>query len=93
MSNEELIMKKLDAIERNSLLAVKTTLTIDDASLITGLCRNYLYRLTFERKIPHYKRGKNIYFDRQELEGWMKENRVQTKQEAEAKALAYVAQS
>ncbi len=90
---QEEILKKLEAIERNSLLAAKNVLNFDEASIITGFSKGHLYRLTSERQIPYYKKGKYIYFDRSELEGWMKENRVQTKQEAEAAALAYVAQN
>ena len=83
---EEAIMKKLEAIERNSLLAAKNVFTVDEASFFTGLSKGTIHHLTYNRKIPCYKRGKYLYFDRAELEEWMKGNRVQTKQEAEAVA-------
>lgn len=74
-----------------SLLAAKNVLTLDDASLLTGLSRSYLYRLTCTHQIPYYKpNGKQIYFDRDELEAWMKQNRVAPVKEVEQQAVAYV---
>lgn len=66
---QEEILKKLEAIERNSLLAAKNVLNFDEASIITGLSKGHLYRLTSERQIPYYKKGKYIYFDRSEPGG------------------------
>lgn len=66
-------------------------LTLEDVSLLTGLSKSYLYRLTCTHQIPYYKpNGKQIYFDRAEIESWMKQNRVATQQEAEQAAIAYV---
>ena len=87
----ELILEKLEAIERNSLLAAKNVLTLEDVHLLTGLSKSHLYKLTSNRQIPHYKQngGRIIYFDRAEIEAWMKQNRVNTQQEAENFALDY----
>ena len=82
--------EKLNQILVYSLLSAKNVLTIDDVSLLTGLSKSHLYRLTCNHEIPHYKRAKMLYFDRKELEDWMKQNRVATQQEAEQAAIAYV---
>lgn len=75
MSEE--IKKQLDRIERYSLLAAKNILCFEDVVLLTGLSKSYLYKLTCKHQIPHYKpNGKQIYFDRSELETWMKQNRT-----------------
>ena len=88
---EEIILSKLEAIERNTLLASKNVLTIDDAAVLTGLSKSHLYKLTCSKQIPFYRpNGKLVYFDRQELEGWLKQNRVSTAAEAEQAALCYV---
>lgn len=85
------MQKTLDKILTYSLLAAKKVLTLEDVSLLTGLSKSYLYRLTCTHKIPYYKpNGKQIYFDRAEIESWMKQNRVATQQEAEQAAIAYV---
>lgn len=88
---EELIMKQLADIRNFSLLAAKNVLTMDDVVTLTGLSKAYLYKLTCNREIPYYKpNGKVIYFDRQEVEEWMKQNRVISVVEAEQQASKYL---
>lgn len=83
--------EKLNQILVYSLLAAKRVLTLQDAALLTGLSKSHLYRLTCTRQIPYYKpHGKQIYFDRGEIEAWMKQNRVATQQETEQAAITYV---
>ena len=70
----------------------KETLTVKEAAAYLGLKANYLYKLTSQRQIPHYKYGGRIVlFDRAALEAW-KSRRMQavpTVAEAEAYAEAY----
>lgn len=85
---EQQVMTRLDAIERYCLLAAKNVFNLDDVAAITGLSRSHIYKLTCSHQIPHYKpNGKQIYFDRAEIERWMKKNRVLTNDEAEQIAL------
>lgn len=86
----EEILAKLEAIERNTLLAAKNVLTIDDVVLLTGISKSSIYRLTSQNKIPHYKpNGGYIYFDRAEIEDWQKRNRVSTAEEINSDAATY----
>lgn len=90
---EQEILNKLEAIERYSLLAAKNVLCFDDVVLLTGLSKSHLYKLTCTHQIPHYKpNGKHVYFDRVEVEDWMRQNRVATQMEAEQQAIAYTLQ-
>lgn len=85
------ISKQLDRIERYSMLAAKNVLVLDDVVILTGLSKSHLYKLTCTHQIPHYKpNGKLIYFDRAEIELWMKQNRVATESEIEQKAVNYI---
>lgn len=89
MENE--ILEQLAEIRNFSLLAAKNVLGIDDVVLLTGLSKGYIYKLTCKKEIPYYKpNGKLIYFDRQEVEGWMKQNRVNSVVEAEQQASKYL---
>lgn len=91
MTIEQEIISKLAVIERNTLLAAKNVLDIDDVATLTGLSKSHLYKLTCTRQIPYYKpNGKLMYFDRAEVEAWMKRNRVKTQEEAKSDALNYV---
>ena len=59
---EDLILSKLEVIERNSLLAAKNVLTIDDVAVLTGMSKSHLYKLTCTRQIPFYRpNGKIVY--------------------------------
>lgn len=88
---DEFTKKQLDRIERNSLLAAKNVLLLEDVALLTGLSKSYLYKLTCTHQIPVYKpNGKYMYFDRVEIEEWMKQNRIATTQEIAQSANNYV---
>lgn len=90
--NENKILTVLQRIEKYSLLAAKNVFTLNDVSLITGLSKSSLYKMTCENRIPYYRpNGKNIYFDRAEVEQWLKQGRVATSAEIEEKAATYVA--
>ena len=88
---EEKILEQLSRIEKYSLLSAKNVLTLDDVAALTGLSKSHLYKLTCSHQIPYYKpNGKQIYFDRGEVEAWMKQNRVATQAEIEAQAATYL---
>jgi excisionase family DNA binding protein len=85
------ILEKLNVIERNSLLAAKNVLCLEDVAVLTGLSKSTIYKLTADKKIPHYKpNGKLVYFERTEIENWMLQNRVGTTDEAEQNAMSYL---
>lgn len=53
----------------------KPILQIQDVSILTGLTKSSIYRFTRLGTIPHYKKAKHLYFDREEILKWLKENR------------------
>lgn len=85
------IEQRLKNIE-SLLLAQKKVITFDEAATLTGLSKSYLYKLTHSGGVPCYKpNGKQIYFDRYELEEWLLRNRKSTTEELESKAATYLA--
>ncbi|VBB48195.1 Putative excisionase (fragment) [uncultured Paludibacter sp.] len=69
-------------MENQNLLSQKDVLTFDEACIYTGLSRSYMYKLTHQHKVPHSKPfGKMIYFDRNELNKWLLQNKVAQMQE------------
>lgn len=86
----ELLDARLAAIEdlllemkRNQLSTATTPsipqariLTINEAAEFVGLAKATLYKLTSAGQIPHSKRGKKLYFEREVLEAWLTENKV-----------------
>jgi excisionase family DNA binding protein len=89
---EEFILKKLEEIKQLTLLGAKKALTMTDAATLTGLGKSYLYKLCCAREIPHYKSqgGKLTYFDKDELEAWLLNHKVETAQEIDREATNYV---
>ena len=82
------------AILTNAVLSNKQTLNIDEAAAFTGLAVSYLYKLTSTQEIPHYKpRGKILYFDRSELETWLKKGKVKTITDIDREASVIVSAS
>jgi len=65
---------------------------MEDVSLLTGLSKSFIYKMTSTMQIPHYKpNGKHVYFDRKEVEDWMRQNRVATQGEVQGIAHTYMA--
>jgi excisionase family DNA binding protein len=64
--------------------------SVAEAAKITGLAVNTLYDKTYQRAIPHYKKGKRVYFRVSELVAWIAAGRVATSAEIEAKAVTHV---
>ena len=68
----------------------KTVLNIDEVSKLTGLSKSTLYKLTSNGGIPYYKKAKHCFFDRVEIESWLKSNRIKSMEEIEGEASTYV---
>ena len=90
MENLQMIDERLKNIE--SLLSLqKTVLNFDEVAAYTGLSKSYLYKLTCSGGIPCYKpQGKHIYFNKQEIDQWLLQNRKATTKELEDKAATFV---
>lgn len=58
---------------RNSMIQKKDVWSIDDLIAYTGYEKSYIYKLTSQRLIPHYKclGGKTLFFKREEILGWL----------------------
>lgn len=91
MNEFEKINQRLDRIEHIALISAKNVLDIQEAATLTGLSVGHLYRLTSGQQIPHFKKSRKLYFKKSELEDWMLDCKVLTKQEAERQATTYTA--
>ena len=87
------IDQRLDKIEQlltTQSLQNKTVLNIDEVAQFTGLSKLYLYKLTSKNEIPHSKpNGKNVFFNKSEIENWLLRNRQATNEELEEEAINY----
>lgn len=79
-----------DVLTANMSICTKEVLTSEETARYLGISLSYLYKLTCNRQIPHYKpMGKMCYFNRKEVEQWVLSNRVATDDELEDMAQSY----
>ncbi|KAA6330780.1 hypothetical protein EZS27_020550 [termite gut metagenome] len=82
-SNLENRVSKLE----ESLFIIKNILSFDEASDFLNLSKSYLCKLTSSGQIPHYKpQGKMLYFEKSELENWLRQNPIKTNQQIQQEA-------
>ena len=87
---EKTLEMRVEELER-MLFMTKNVLSFDEASAFLCLSKSYLYKLTSGNLIPHYKpQGKMLYFEKSELEAWLRQNPVKTKGQIEQEAQKYV---
>ncbi|MCA6442324.1 MAG: helix-turn-helix transcriptional regulator [Bacteroidota bacterium] len=69
----------------------KTILNFNDLAIYTGLSKSYLYKLSSVGKIPAYKPfGKCLFFEKEQIDLWLKQNPVFNADELETKASTIV---
>lgn len=89
MDNLEQINERLCNIE-TLLLSQKTVLNFVEMAAYTGLSKSYLYKLSSSGGVPCYKpNGKNIYFNKNEVDEWLLQNRRATNNELESVSATY----
>ncbi len=99
----EVIIQRLDKIERLIYeLKKPNTITTNNENYSTEilnmnqavdyltLTKSAIYKFTSGRGIPHFKRGKKIYFKKSELDEWLTKNRISTNEELEQEAMNYI---
>lgn len=91
---KEMIVKSINNSNDNNRVKIKEpnkqVLTADEAADYLGITRSYLYKMTMRKEIPYYKpNGKNLYFDLDELNSWIKKCRVSSQFEIEERARTY----
>ena len=90
------LFNKVENIERLLLqkaepdLGGDKVLTIREAAEILKLSVPTLYGLVSRSQIPVSKKGKRLYFSRDELMSWIKSGRKSTTAEMESEAAAFV---
>ena len=74
--------KRMQYIEANLeliktlLMGDKKILTLEETCNYTGYTKSYMYKLTSGQQIPHMKRGKKVFFDKDEIDAWIRYNKV-----------------
>lgn len=65
---------------------LKDLLTLSEAASYLNLAKPTIYGLVCQSKIPCMKKGKKLYFSRQELTDWLKQGKKKTISEMKEEA-------
>ena len=69
----------------------RTLLTTEEAANYMGIKKSYLHKLMMKKEIPFFKpNGKLCYFDRQDLDKWMRRIRIASNQEIDSQVQGYI---
>lgn len=91
----DLIISKLVKLEKE-VLEIKQTrsetygnniMDIEEVSKYLYRSKNSIYKLAEKAQIPYTKKSGKLYFDKADINNWLKLGRKQTKSEIEDKAL------
>lgn len=90
----EVIIQKIEKLHKQmqSLsLSSKEILTLDEATTYLQVSKSFLYKLTSKGEITHFKpSGKLIYFQRQDLNNWMLQNKNEDYDKVEAEVYEFL---
>ena len=78
IANQDLV-KEGDQNSLHSSQNQNNILNFYEAVEFLGISKSLLYKLTAKMLLPHYKpRGKMVYFDKKELEEWIRKGRIES---------------
>lgn len=66
----------------------KNVLNVAETAYLLDITKGWLYKLVEHGDIPHYKRGKRVFFEREEVEKWQKGVYVPTRKEMLQRAIS-----
>ena len=74
-------------ILENVITVNKEILTLEEASLLMGLTKSTLYKMTHRHELPYYRpNGKFIYFERADILKWLRSNAIKSEEQIEEMA-------
>ncbi len=76
-------IKDLQAAIEQVATGGSEVMNFEQCQKMTGFSKGLLYRMTSQREIPHYKKGKFVFFKRSEVENWLFECKIKTQEEIE----------
>ncbi len=67
----EAILQEIKNLNDKLELHNLKVLDVDKLSAYTGLSKDTIYKYTRNSQIPHSKRGKKLFFDREAIDAWL----------------------
>jgi len=80
--------QRIEALE-NVFLCQKDIFNFDEAATYLNMSKSTLYKLTSKKEIPHYKPNRFVFFERAELDKWIRSAAVKTEEQLNDQVNAY----
>tara|TARA_R110001606_G_scaffold236192_2_gene384178 strand:- start:13518 stop:13844 length:327 start_codon:yes stop_codon:yes gene_type:complete len=89
----EIINQRLDRIEflleninsnfegKNTKGSYPEIMDITQITAYLNVSKSFIYKMTSSNNIPHSKKGKKLYFDKEIVTKWVLENKISTQEE------------
>lgn len=71
----------------------KTVFNFEEACAYIGISKSYGYKLTSQGLIPFSKRGRKIYFDKDQLDDWLLGNSSKDAKTLRKEAQSYISKT
>ena len=86
---QQQVNDRIGALE-NIFLCQKEILNFDEASAYLNMSKSTLYKLTSKKEIPHYKPNRFVFFEKSELDKWIRSSVVKTDGQLNDEANSYI---
>ena len=83
---EEAFHKVLDQRQKESTNSEEQFLDVTKASIFLGIAKPTIYAKCSKLQIPHFKKGKKLYFRKKELIEWLQSGKRKTSQQIESES-------
>jgi len=80
--------ERIGALE-GVFLCQKEIFNFDEAAAYLSMSKSTLYKLTAKKEIPHYKPNRFVFFERSELDNWIRAAAVKTEEQLNDQVNAY----
>jgi len=87
---ESAVQKAIIQNPTNDKVQADVFLDVNQAAAFIGIAKATLYGKCSDQLIPHFKKGKKLYFDQKELIEWLKTGKRKTIDDIHASANTYL---
>jgi len=71
------------SLAAQTMLMHGRVMTLTELVAYCGISKSTVYKMTASGEMPHSKRAKRLYFDRDRIDAWLLERQTHTKSETE----------
>ena len=87
--SQQQVEDRIGALE-NVFLCQKEILNFDEAAEYLNMSKSTLYKLTSKKEIPHYKPNRFVFFERSELDKWIRTAAIKTEEQLNDQVNSYI---